>query len=278
MKLYDFDKMFDERLGKYISENAGKYSESEWEDIIPKLYKKFGETTLKALGTTPCAYYAAMTDEELIKCLKQHIRQGVPVSEFLCGAIEARDLTDRLVPFLDGTAEEREYAMNLIGADERVLDKYLEILVTCGDVEMKDRCVDYIKEKANVVIDKVIANYDGGVEREYMLEIMSRCVVKKERIFNILTDEFRSDVENLPMHASYLAAYADERALPFLMDKIDEEGISFIEYQELKFAIEALGGEYDKERDFSDDPYYKIIKSHEARATDIFGGADDGEK
>ena len=61
------------------------------------------------------------------------------------------------------------------------------------------------------------------------------------------------------MHASYLAAYGDERALPYLLDKIDEEGITFVEYQELKFAIEALGGEYSKERDFSNDPYFKII-------------------
>lgn len=30
-------------------------------------------------------------------------------------------------------------------------------------------------------------------------------------------------------------------------------------FQELKFAIEALGGEYEKERDFSNDPAYKKI-------------------
>ena len=100
---------------------------------------------------------------------------------------------------------------------------------------------------------------------------MSRSVVRDERIFDILIGEFRRDDENVPMHASYLAAYGDERALPYLLDKIDGEGVTFIEFQELKYAIEALGGEYTKERDFSNDPYYEIIKAHSVSSADVFG-------
>ena len=95
-----------------------------------------------------------------------------------------------------------------------------------------------------------------------MLEIMSRITVRDEGVFDVLIKEFRSDPDNVPMHASYLAAYGDGRALKYLLDKIDEDGITFVEYQELKFAIEALGGEYTKERDFSDDPYFKLIMPH----------------
>ena len=92
-----------------------------------------------------------------------------------------------------------------------------------------------------------------------MLEILSRVTQKNDKIFNVLLNEFRGDAENIPMHASYLAAYGDARALPYLLDRIDGEEINFVEYQELKFAIEALGGEYTKERDFSDDPYFKLV-------------------
>ena len=60
MKLYDFDGMFDEKLSEYISKNAGKYKENEWEDIIPKLYQKFGDTVVKSLGKTPrCLLYTS---------------------------------------------------------------------------------------------------------------------------------------------------------------------------------------------------------------------------
>lgn len=270
MKLYDFDGMFDEKLSEYIQKNAAKHKESEWEDIIPRLYQKFGDTKIKSLGKTPREFYAEMSDTELIKCLKAHVREGVPVSEFLCDEIEKRDLVGMLLPMLDGTDAEREYAMNIIASDERAIKKYMQMLLSTDDGDIKNRCVDFIKEKADLVIAEALENYSNGVEREYMLEIMSRSVVRDERIFDILIKEFRSDVENIPMHASYLAAYGDERALPYLLDKIDEEGISFIEYQELKFAIEALGGEYEKERDFSADPYYQLIRGQSPQTADLF--------
>ena len=260
MKLYDFDGMFDEKLSEYLKKNADKYKESEWEDVIPALYKKFGDTPIKSLGKTPREYYAEMSDDELLKCLKAHLKQGVAVSEYLCETIEGRDLTERLLPLLDGTEDECEYAMNIIGADERAIKKYMQMLISSDSEDMKNRCVDYIKEKADLVIEDALANYKNGVEREYMLEIMSRSVIKNDGVFDILIKEFRTDPDNIPMHASYLAAYGDERALKYLLDKIDEDGITFIEYQELKYAIEALGGEYTKTRDFSADPYYNIIK------------------
>lgn len=278
MKLYDFDGIFDEKLSEYISKNAGKYRENEWEDIIPKLYHKFGDTKIKSLGKTPREFYAEMSDAELIRCLKAHIREDVPVSEFLCNEIEGRKLVSALLPMLDGTDSEREYAMNMIGADDAAIKKYMQMLVSTDDVDLKNRCVDFIKEKADLVVAEALENYEKGVETEYMCEIMSRSVIRNEKIFDILIKEFRSDVENIPIHASYLAAYGDERALPYLLDKIDEDGISFIEYQELKFAIEALGGEYEKERDFSSDPYYQLIKGQSPETADLFSSFINNKK
>lgn len=259
MKLYDFDGMFDEKLSDYIAKNSSKYKEEEWEDIIPVLYNKFGDTPIKSLGKTPREYYKEMSGGELIKCLKAHLKNGVPVSGFLCDAIEERHLTDELLPLLDGTQDETEYAMNLLGADPAAMGKYMKMLIESDNADMKDRCADFLKENADSVLDEAKDNYKKGLERELMLEIMSRSTTKDDEVFDILVKEFRSDPDNVPMHASYLAAYGDGRALSYLLDKIDEDGITFVEYQELKFAIEALGGEYTKERDFSSDPYFKLI-------------------
>jgi len=272
MKLYDFDGMFDEKLSAFISKNRGKYSETELEDIIPVLYKKFGDTVIKSIGKTPRAFYADMGDGELIKCLKTHLKQRVPVSGFLYDEIEGRRLTDLLLPLLDGTESECEFAMNLLGSDERALDKYMQLLVSSGNEDIKNKCADLIKEKADLVTDRALKNYRAGVERGYMLEIMSRSVVKRDEIFDILIKEFRSDPENLTLNAGYLAAYGDERALKYLLDRIDGDGITYVEFRELKFAIESLGGEYDKERDFSNDPYYNLIKS---QPVDLFGGTEE---
>ncbi len=270
MKLYDFDGMFDEKLSEYIKKHSAEYKENEWEDVIPKMYARFGDTQIKSLGKSPNQYYAEMDDETLVAQLRAHIKQGIPVSVFLCNAIEARKNDGLLIPLLSGNGDEVAYAMNLLGVSKAALPEYMRLLRESDSEDVKNTCVDNIKELADDVKDEALALYERGEQKEYMLEILSRCVIKDDRIFGILLNEFRADDENVPMHASYLAAYGDERALPYLLDKIDEEGVSFIEYQELKYAIESLGGSYEKERDFSADPYYRLVKEHNAKDTDIF--------
>lgn len=275
MKLYDFDGMFDEKLSEYVRKNADKYKESEWEDIIPKMYARFGDTVIKSLGKSPNEYYAEMDDKTLVSTLRAHLKQGVAVSEFLCAAIEKRKADELLIPLLSGTDDEIAYAMNLLGASRAALPEYMRLLTTSDSEDVKNTCVDNLKEFADDVKSVVLDNYNKGVEREYMLEILSRCVIRTDEIYEILIKEFRLADDNLPMRASYLAAYGDERALPVLLDKIDEEGITFIEYQELKYAIESLGGSYEKERDFSNDEYYQAVKAHSANEIDIFGELPD---
>ncbi|MDE7163317.1 MAG: hypothetical protein K2O44_04480 [Clostridia bacterium] len=274
MKLYDFDGMFDEKLSEYVKKNADKYREKEWEDIIPKMYARFGDTVIKSLGKSPNQYYADMDDGQLVAQLRAHLKQGVAVSEFLCNAIESRKPEKLLIPLLSGTEDEIAYALNLLGASREALPEYMRLLTTSENEDVRNTCVDNVKEFADDVKEQALDFYKKGVQREYMLEILSRCVIRDDEIFDILIKEFRTG-DDVPMHASYLAAYGDERALEYLLDKIDEEGITFIEYQELKYAIESLGGSYEKERDFSNDPYYQAIKAHSANEVDIFGELPD---
>ena len=52
-KLIDFDELFDRKLAEYMEAHAADHSEKEWEDLIPRLYRKFGDTVIKSVGTTP---------------------------------------------------------------------------------------------------------------------------------------------------------------------------------------------------------------------------------
>ena len=100
MKLIDFDGLFDEKLTQFMEENKNKYTEKQWEDIIPKLYKKFGDTYVSKVKCTPKEYYAKMTDETLVETLRAHIKEDVPVPEFLCNEIENRGTVETLLPML----------------------------------------------------------------------------------------------------------------------------------------------------------------------------------
>ena len=54
-----------------------------------------------------------------------------------------------------------------------------------------------------------------------------------------------------------------------LLERIEGEDINFLEFRELKYAIEALGGEYTEERDFSNDPYYQEFLSEQQFVPDL---------
>ena len=256
-KLIDFDGLFDKKLSSFMEENFGKYTEKQWESIIPKLYKSFGDTFIPSAGNTPKGYYAEMGDEELVDTLAAHVREGVPVSDFLCNELEARNCPDGLLALMRSGEEELvAFAVNLAGDSVKAFDVYFDLLTGDLDGEVKDTVVERLKGDADSAKERAIELYQKHVEREYMLEILSRCRQRDDRVFDILMTAFRTSPDELPMHASYLASYGDERALPVLLDFIDRDETNYLEYQELKYAIEALGGEYTRIRDFSNDPYY----------------------
>ena len=272
MKLIDFDGLFDEKLSQYIEENKGKYTEKQWENIIPKLYKKFGDTYVAKVKSTPKQYYAKMTDRELAETLGAHLKQKVPVPDFLCSEIEGRNCAEVFLPLLNSDdGETVSYALNLAGISEEVFSVCFDILTQNKfDVDIRDAAADKIKENADAVSSDALRFYREGCAAEYMLEILSRVTKRNEEIFQILLNEFLSDAERVPVRAGYLASYGDERALPYLMKKIEDRTIGFVEFQELKYAIEALGGEYNEPRDFSDDKDYRTIE--EASLKEGFSG------
>ena len=262
MKLIDFDGLFDEKLAQYMEENKNKYTEKQWEDIIPKLYKKFGDTYVSKVKCTPKEYYARMTNHELTETLTAHLQADVPVPEFLCVEIENRGEVETLLPLLQGEdTQSAVYALNLLGDNPQAFDSYFAILTENRfDEDLRSDVTDVFKMHADVVKDRAYQTYQQGVAREYMLEILSRIKEKTDEVFELLLHAFLED-ENLSMRASYLAVYGDERALPHLLKRIEDQSIGFVEFQELKYAIEALGGEYDEARDFTNDKDYIAVEA-----------------
>ena len=272
MKLIDFDEKFNRKMAEMIEKHAGERTEDEWENAVAAAYKKFGDTYMAALGKTPRQYFAQMSDGGLVETLKEYLLQEVSVPDFLCEEIEGRGVFPELLSLLEETDEELVlYALNLIGADRRAQRRYAAMLSEEGyDEHVKDAVADLLKENADDVTDEVLPLVHTP-NAAYALEILSRTKRRDERVYSALAQAFsEADEADVPLYAGYLAAYGDERALPLLLRKIEED-VGFVAFQELKFAIEALGGEYTKERDFSADPSYKKIMEA-GGGTDIFGG------
>ncbi len=262
MKAIDFDGLFDEKLTQYMSENKNKHTEREWEDVIPKLYKKFGDTRIAKIGCTPKEYYAKMTDEALAQTLRAHLTEDISVPEFLCMELESRNAVEVLLPFLKEEDEATvSYAINIIGDDERAFDDYFQILIDNRLTEdIRSDIADILRQHADEVRGRCIDLYAKNVAKEYALEILSRARKKTDETFEILLSAFQEEAYTAT-RAGYLAAYGDERALPHLLSRIEDRSVGFVEFQELKYAIEALGGSYDEPRDFSSDKDYIAVEA-----------------
>lgn len=269
MKIFDFDGMFDQKLRDYMQKNPKENGE-EWEDVIPALYKKFGDTTIKSIGKSPNAFYAEMDDDQLIKALQIHLKQGVSVDGFLKSALDTRNCKDKLVALLDGSLAEKEFAVNYLGGYLPAFEKYMDMVESDVPETLKEECISALKSNPDNVVTRLISNVKNGVQKQIMLEILSFCTQKRDEIYQILLDEFVADENAVVQNATNLANFGDERALCALLEKIDDLAIDYVTYKELKFAIETLGGEYCKERDFSGDTAYEIIKKHEEESASAF--------
>lgn len=266
IKVIDIDGLFDKYISDYVYANVGKVSPEEIENKIPELYDKFGDEKLAELdGKTPLTYYEGATAEELISALKEHIERGVPVSDFLCEALRDGDSESALVKELnqENGEEFTLYLMNVLSekGSVKAAKRYLEFVLWDYSEPIRELATELLGDMADSVKDDIIAQFRevDDLRRACLTEILSKAS-KDDKIFDILIEQFVKHQDEIPLYAGYLARYGDERALPFLMTAIENEKLNYSEFSELKFAIESLGGEYNKERDFSSDKAYKKIK------------------
>ena len=267
--LIDIDAIFEKQLRTYMQEHAGELNEAAWEEKIAELYEAFGHTSLPELnGASPETYYSGCSGAELAELLAAHVRSEVSVSDYLCEAIiRSEEAEDALLPFLEAEEEELVfYAMNLLKDKGSVkpLDRYLAFLTdrsVCRD--KKDLACEILIEYPERMKEKILSVFQacGKEDRASLLDVLSHCE-RDDRILNLLTDELRNNCGEIPLYVSFIRRYGDERALNLLYDLIEREEINYQDFQELKLAMEALGGEYEKERDFSNDKIYrKIMKN-----------------
>lgn len=266
IKVIDVDELFDSYISDYVYKNIGKVKPEEIENKIPELYAKFGDEKLKELdGLTPTEYYKSFNAQELLDCLKKHLESGVAVSDFLCEALSNEKNEEQLVKAIESDKEEEFtlYVMNMLSEirSEKCFDRYLQFISWDYSETIKELATEHLKENSNAVKERVLNLYAESGEKvsEYLTEILAGCG-KDDRVYDILIAQFLAHTDNIPLYAGYLAKYGDERALHYLLKEIEREKISYADFEELRFAIEALGGIYDKERDFKKDKTYKKIK------------------
>ncbi len=267
IKVIDIDGLFSEYISDYVYANVGKINPEEIENQMPVLYAEFGKKPLKELdGKTPETYYKGYPASELIKVLANHLEEDVEVSDYLCEAITSSpDAVEGISNAMGEDCSEQltMYLLNMLSEKDctPALQRLVEFIVWDYAEPIRELATEILYPYADAVKESLLSqiNEVDKTRRACFTEILSHAS-HDDRVYNLLLEEFLKNQNEIPLYAGYLAKYGDERALPFLLTAIEGEKINYHDFEELRFAIESLGGEYKKIRDFSNDKAYKKIK------------------
>ncbi len=272
IKILDLDKLFDKYIESYVYSNIGKIKPEEIENNIPVLYVKFGNESLKELdGKTPNEYYKNFTAEELLNALKEHLEKNVPVSDFLCEALTLNPKNADVIIKELSTDKDEQFTLYLMNMLEEMnadipTERFLDFIILDYSVPIKELASEILQTKSDKVKSAILKEYENVSDKTktYLVEILSFAKLKEDKIFDILIKEFVSHPKEIPFYVNLLARYGDERAVPFIKTVIEDDKISYADFEELRFALEVFGEVYDKERDFSKDKFYNKIKGKRA--------------
>ena len=125
--------------------------------------------------------------------------------------------------------------------------------------DLCDNALDSLKSMGACVVQPLLealpkANAAG---QEAMLDVLAD-YPGNEQVFQLALRLFRENRSRRALFASYLGKLGDDRALPALIDAAGDEKTGYIDFIELRNAIEMLGG-VAPDREFDDDPDYDAL-------------------
>jgi len=274
MKLIDFDAAFSEALGRWIEENRGKYKTAdEMEDAAPDVYAHWLQTPADFLdGETPGGYFDRCTDaNELIALMREYIAQGIPVPDPLLNRLNALADADALLALVEDAqapAEARMHAIEIL----RELESELPLVTYIRwqvDRDLDEDLLDSALESLGAMGDKALGPAKiafmaaGDTGKEALLDLLSQ-KTGDDDVLSFAIRRFQECADKRALYAGYLGKLDDERALEPLLAAEAGDVLSYIDFIEIRNAIERLGGEAPY-RDFTDDPTYIAVQRLQIR-------------
>ncbi len=270
-KTINFDEHFADFVSQWVEQHRGEYRNFDaMEADMPRVYTRFLNTPAPWLeGITPGAYFTQFEDpKDLVDWLCAYCENGVPVPDLLLEQIEfvGKPCEKRLVALLrreDAPAEARMIAVSLLRSLGSTQPKMLYIswqLNREAEDELADNAVDSLKEMGRSAIQPMLEALPKATPagQAALLDVLVD-YPGYEPVYQAAIRLFRSQPGQRALYASYLGKLGDERALPELLRAAEDNATGYVEWIELRSAIERLGGSVP-ERDFSDDPDWEALR------------------
>ena len=272
MKCIDFDKAFSQFAMQWFREHAKEYKNyDEMEAAMPDVYARFLDTPADFLAhEKPGEYFEGWDDAKLlIDWMEDYFKQRVPVPDMLLNRIVklGENAEKRLYALLQkerAPREARMTAVSLLDEMESTLPMQLYIswqLRRGEEDELCDAACESLARMGEEAIDPMLAFLQDANDagKEALCSVLSYYPETGEKVLPELLRLIRLPGAHIAVLAGYLGRLGDEGALETLIDLALEEDVSYLNYIELRSAIEQLGGDAP-ERSFDErDPEYEAM-------------------
>ena len=274
MKPIDFDAHYAEFAEQWIRENMAKYKTiDEMEQHLPEIYLRFMNQSADWLsGKTPAEYFAQFTDaDELVALLCEYEKEDIDVPDLLLERIVdmGAGASDPLIKLAADESQKeslRITAINLL--IEMVSDQALPLCLSIVDTRDEydataDVAADYISAQGQSAVSPMLDKLPDATNAALRTYLDLLCNFPgDERIYTYTAAQFLRDTEHRALYASYLGKLGDERALPLLRQALTLSDLNYLDYIEIRNAIERISGEVITDsRSFEGDPYYESARN-----------------
>lgn len=268
MKCIDFDKAFGRYIAQWTKEHASEYKTyDELEEHVPEAYAEFLSTPADFLaGVKPGEYFEQFDNAKaLVNWMEDYEKQRVPVPDMLLNRItdlgaqsisplmnllgkertpeSAKMCAITLLREVDAIEPAQQYVAWVRDADapNELCDNALESLAALGDrvKDMLFEALDSATDNGKLDILNLLADISN---EEILVDAALSLLTRSEGAVALLADIF--------------ARLGNDKALPALMALAASEDTEYLNYIELRSAIEALGGEAPERVFDVDDPDY----------------------
>ncbi len=276
MKCIDFDAKFADFSAKWVQDHAREYKNYDaMEADMPRIYMMFLNTPAKWLdGVTPGAYFTQYDDAKyVVDWLVEYCRREIPVPDMLLEQIQTigKPCEKRLLALLKDeddsvTEEARMTAIGLLRDMESTLPKMLYItwqLTRKQKDDLADNALDSLRDMGPAVVQPILQELPkaNAAGQEALLDVLVN-YPGPQQTFDLAIRLFHENPKRRALFASYLGKLGDDRALPALMAAAKADDCRYIDFIELRSAIESLGGEAPN-KEFDEDVEYAALRAME---------------
>lgn len=273
-ELIDFNALQSSYIDSNLNLDRAEFvTAEEYEDAMLERSYQLSEQFLNEPsdelgGKSPVEYFEAMTADELVDTLYRYYLEMDDMPDAIVQVLQNRkDTAEGVLKLLKDDQNEEWFRISLINlllqlAYEPALQYYCDIIFRSREHDdLADAAVDALKQLDSKDVERELMSLfdEAGDEAKYRMLDLLAVPFCDEKILAHVLRKLKHEKGMREIYAYYVGKIEDERALPILHEISEEKDLDYVDYMEIRNAIEKLGGSCI-ERDFQNDPLY--IKIH----------------